>query len=240
MAVTPSITPYHRASRIVLTGAGSGIGLALAQALAADGHQLALLGRREQALHEARAQLVQHGPAHRVHAVDVADAQALQQTMQDILTDWQGVDVLINNAGVGAEDLAEHCPVAVWDHMQNTNVRAAFLSAQAVIPSMRAQGWGWIINTGSQASQHGYERAVPYCASKFALLGMGMALQEEVRSAGIRVHTLCPGLVQVPAPSQPHERRGGVLQVEDLAHTVRFLLSLPPHMQVENIGLYHL
>lgn len=222
----------------VVTGAGSGIGRAISVALAEQGMQVALLGRNVAALEETQAMIsAQHKSKSIVVKVDVQQASQITQAVEQVMADLGRVDVLINNAGLGVQHLVEECPENDWDMVMDTNAKGTFLLSQAVLPNMKKRG-GFIINIASQAAKNGYERAAPYCASKFAVLGFGLALQEEVRQFGIKVHSLCPGLVQVPKPERVQDQSPGWLQVDDLANAVVYLLSQPEGVFIENIGLY--
>lgn len=222
----------------VVTGAGSGIGRAISVALAEQGMQVALLGRNVAALEETQAMIsAQHKSKSIVVKVDVQQASQVTQAVEQVMADLGRVDVLINNAGLGVQHLVEECPESDWDMVMDTNAKGTFLLSQAVLPNMKKRG-GFIINIASQAAKNGYERAAPYCASKFAVLGFGLALQEEVRQFGIKVHSLCPGLVQVPKPERVQDQSPGWLQVDDLANAVVYLLSQPEGVFIENIGLY--
>lgn len=222
----------------MITGAGSGIGRAIAIALAAKGLKVALLGRTLEALAETKALITsEYGTETQIYKVDVRDEQQVNAAVENTVKDLGEVDVLINNAGLGVEHLVEECPEQDWDLVMDTNAKGTFLLSKAVLPSMQKSG-GYIINIASQAAKHGYERTGPYCASKFAVLGFGLALQEEVRKYGIKVHSLCPGLVQVPKPANALEQKAGWLQVDDLANAVVYLLEQPQGVFIENIGLY--
>lgn len=222
----------------VVTGAGSGIGRAIALALAENGVNVGLLGRNLDALNETKKLISQKTDASsEVFQTDVRDAGQVEKAVSGVIASLGEVDVLINNAGLGVQHLVEDCPEEDWDLVMDTNAKGTFLLSRAVLPSMQKQG-GYIINIASQAAKNGYERTGPYCASKFAVLGFGLALQEEVRQFGIKVHSLCPGLVQVPKPVSSEEQKPGWLQVDDLANTVVYLLNQPEGVFIENIGLY--
>lgn len=222
----------------VVTGAGSGIGRAIALALAENEVNIALLGRNISALKETQELI--NSKAHvktLIAEVDVREGQQVKTAIDQVLKDLGHIDVLINNAGLGVQHLVEECPETDWDLVMNTNAKGTFLLSKAVLPNMKKSG-GTIINIASQAAKNGYERAAPYCASKFAVLGFGLALQEEVRQFGIKVHSLCPGLVQVPKPISVSEQLPGWLQVDDLANSVIYLLQQPKGVFIENIGMY--
>ena len=222
----------------MVTGAGSGIGRAISLALASQGIKVALLGRNVTALKETQKLISQQsGIQTIVCKVDVREEQGIQQAADEAQKQLGNVDVLINNAGLGVEHLVEECPEEDWDLVMDTNAKGTFLLSKAVLPGMKENG-GFIINIASQAAKHGYERTGPYCASKFAVLGFGLALQEEVRQFGIKVHSLCPGLVQVPKPLLETEKKPGWLQVDDLANAVVYLLNQPEGVHIENMGLY--
>jgi len=224
----------------IVTGGGSGIGRAITAALAREGATVVIAARGRDRLNET-AQAIE-GATSRPCVIPVvcdvrskADCQAAARTALDRTG---RIDILVNNTGVGVGDLVVDCPEESWDYVMDSSAKGTFLMSQAVLPAMIAQRDGFILNIGSQASKHGYARTGPYCAAKFAVLGFGLALQEEVREHGIRVHTLCPGIVQVPSPSDPSQINRDVLQVEDMAETALFVLTRPRHMKLEDIGLF--
>ena len=225
-------------STAIVTGAGSGIGRAIAIALAKEGVNVALFGRNKTALQETQSLIAESTQVKTIVCqADVRDSEQVDIAVADALAAFNNIDVLINNAGLGVEHLVEECPEDDWDLVMDTNAKGTFLLSKAILPNMKQSG-GFIINIASQAAKHGYERTGPYCASKFAVVGFGLALQEEVRQYGIKVHSLCPGLVQVPKPVVDSEKTPGWLQVDDLANAVVYLLNQPKGVFIENIRLY--
>lgn len=222
----------------MVTGAGSGIGRAIAITLAQQGINVGLVGRQLEGLKETQS-MIQSLTASKtlIGIADVREKTKLISVVKQINAELGSIDVLINNAGLGVTHLIEECPEEDWDLVLDSNAKGTFLATQAVLPNMKETG-GFIINIASQAAKNGYERTGPYCAAKFAVLGFGLALQEEVRQFGIKVHSLCPGLVQVPKPADSQQQTPGWLQVDDVANAVIYLLQQPQRVFIENIGLY--
>jgi len=223
----------------IVTGGGSGIGFAVARSLVASGVDVIIASRRRSVLEDAAANLnaLKAGRATPV-VCDVrrkADIVTLVSAARGITP---AIDILVNNSGLGVSSKIVDCTDEEWDLVMETNLRGAFLLTREVLPLMMARRSGFIINIASQAALHGYANAGPYCASKFGLLGFSEALQAEVREFGIMVHALCPALVQVPPPATAAEVNDGVLQAEDLASTIMFLLTQPGRIKYDTIGLY--
>ncbi len=170
-------------------------------------------------------------------ALDVCDGDQVRDGHARIRERLGPVDLLINNSGVGSDHLVQDLPESEWDRVMDTCAKGTFLLTRACLPDMLANRHGTVINIASQAARHGYARASVYCAAKFAVLGFARALREEVQHQGIRVHTLCPGLVQVPPPACAADRKPGWLQVEDLAEAVLYTLRQPAHVQLDEIGM---
>ena len=227
-----------RAKRALISGGASGIGLAIAEALAAQGVELILVSRRHALLEQEAARLsAQHGVRVLPLALDLCDSAQVRARHAEARARLGPIDLLINNSGVGSDYLVQDLPESEWDRVMNTCAKGTFLLTQACLPDMLAHQHGTIINIASQAAKHGYARANVYCAAKFAVLGFAKALREEVQQQGIRVHSLCPGLVQVPPPACPSERKPGWLQVEDLAEAVLYTLRQPAHVQLDELGM---
>jgi len=223
----------------IVTGGGSGIGFAIARALVDSGVNVVIASRRRTVLEDAAAKLnaLKGGKASPV-ACDLrrkADIVSLVRKAREIIST---IDILVNNSGLGVQSKIVDCTDEEWDLVLDTNLKGTFLLTREVLPHMIARRSGSIINIASQAALHGYAGAGPYCASKFGLLGLSEALQLEVREFGIMVHALCPALVQVPPPATEAEVNDGVLQAEDLASTVMFLLRQPGRIKYDTIGLY--
>jgi NAD(P)-dependent dehydrogenase (short-subunit alcohol dehydrogenase family) len=225
----------------IVTGGGSGIGRAIAAKLVAAGANVVLASRRGDLVAGVARELSAGGPGRAVGvACDLRKRGDADAVVARATAEFARVDVLVNNSGIGGPSRVAECTDEEWDRILETNLRGAFWMMRGVLPGMIAQRAGYIINIASQAGKHGYANAGPYCASKFGLIGLTEALQAEVREQGIIVHALCPAIVQVPPPGSGADLREGVLQVEDLASTVMFLLSQPRRVKFENIGLYHL
>ena len=225
----------------IVTGGGSGIGYAIGAALLAAGANLVITSRNGARLEQAAAQLRQCGRGEVVAiTADVRSRDDAQRVAGQTLARFGRIDMLINNSGLGVGDLAIDLSEEHWDLVMNTCAKGSFLFSQAVLPAMQAQRHGVILNIASQAALNGYANASVYCAAKFAVVGFAKALQEEVRPYGIRVHSLCPGLVQVPPPAAGEAPRPGWLQVSDLAEQALFVLSRPPHVHLDNLGSWGL
>jgi NAD(P)-dependent dehydrogenase (short-subunit alcohol dehydrogenase family) len=205
----------------IVTGGGSGIGKAIAAALAHEGVNVVVASRRT------------------TPPCDVRKKAEVVRLVAHAQERFGRIDILVNNSGLGVGSKIVDCTEEDWHKVLDTNLTGTFLMTQAVLPAMIARRAGYIINIASQAAKHGYPNAGPYCASKFGVVGFSEALQQEVREFGIHVHCLCPGLVQVPPPTSESDVRPGVLQVEDLASAAVFLLKQPRRVQFENFGLFH-
>ena len=227
-----------RATRALISGGASGIGLAIAEALANQGVELVLVSRRLGLLEQEAARLQgRYGVRVLPLALDLCDGAQVRACHAEARERLGPIDLLVNNSGDGSDYLVQDLPESEWDRVMDTCAKGTFLLTQACLPDMLAHRHGTIINIASQAARHGYARASVYCAAKFAVLGFAKALREEVQHQGIRVHTLCPGLVQVPPPACPGERKPGWLQVEDLAEAVLYTLRQGAHVQLDEIGM---
>lgn len=225
----------------LVTGGGSGIGLAIARSLIAAGVNVVLASRRIELLRRTARELNGTGPGNALAVeCDLRKRSDITSTVAAAQREFSRLDILVNNSGLGGPSRIVDCTDDEWNLIIDTNLTGAFWMMREVLPAMIAQRAGHIINIASQAGKHGYANAGPYCASKFGLVGLTESLQAEVREQGIIVHALCPALVQVPPPGTDAGIKPGVLQVEDLASTVMFLLTRPGRIKYENIGLYHL
>jgi meso-butanediol dehydrogenase / (S,S)-butanediol dehydrogenase / diacetyl reductase len=225
----------------LITGGGSGIGFAIASALAKEGVHLILASRRFDLLQVKAKELSKtfHVKTLAVQ-LDLCQTESIQKSMAVIWKHFTTIDILVNNSGLGIDKPVTELTEADWDLVMTTNLKGAFLLTQAVLPKMIEQKSGHILNIASQAAKHGYARASVYCASKFGLVGFAQALQEEVREHHIKVSNLLPALVQVPPPKNSKEFRSDILQTEDLAAAALYLLSQPDRVRVEDLGLYHI
>lgn len=223
----------------IVTGGGSGIGFAIAKSLIENGVNVVLASRRRDLLDASSKELnaMQKGRAVGVRC-DLRNKKDVLAVVQKTKKYFPSIDILINNSGLGVTPKIVDCTDEEWNMVMDTNLTGAFWMTREVLPTMIRNRSGYIINIASQAAKHGYANAGPYCASKFGLVGLSEALQVEVREYGIHVHSLCPALVQVPPPKNKKEMDNGVLQVDDLASTVLFLLKQPKRIKYENIGLY--
>lgn len=223
----------------LITGGGSGIGKTIAEALINEGMNVLITSRRKDLLERSASELNAPGKGKAYSfQCDLRRSEEIRELGKFAASLFGNLDVLINNSGIGIQTKIADCSEEVWDKVLDTNLKGTFLVTREFLHGMMAQKSGYIINIASQAAKHGYPEAGPYCASKFGIIGFSEALQHEVREYNIHVHCLNPALVQVPAPSSEDQVRSDVLQTEDLASTVVFLLKQPRRIFYENIGLY--
>lgn len=222
----------------IVTGGGKGLGYTVAETLLREGMQVAICGRTEKTITDAVASLsAQFGERILGAVCDVSDAQQTSRFVQQVINRFGDIHVLINNSGFGKETRVWETSEADWDEVMNTNVKGTFLMCKHIVPAMIANREGYILNIASQAALNGYAKAGVYCASKFAMVGLGKALQEEVREYGIHVHSLNPALIQ--SGKQPDDAiDSGLIQNEDIANMVVYLLKQPRRLKIDNIGMW--
>lgn len=222
----------------IVTGGAKGLGLTLTESLLAEGMQVAICGREVAALEKEGRRLIADYPNQLFwQACDVSQAEEVDAFVDAVKRRFNSIDVLINNSGFGKQTLVWETGEADWDDVMDTNVKGPFLLARKVVPVMIAQQSGYIVNIASQAALNGYANAGVYCASKFAMVGLAKALQEEVRQYNIHVHALNPALIQSHRGSDEAIDEG-LVQNEDIASTLLFLLKQPRRLKIDNIGMW--
>lgn len=216
----------------IVTGGSRGIGLAIADALLASGASVTITGRSDAHLAEARASLTGQDPSRdaRLHLAqgDVGDARGASGAVEATVERFGGLDVLVNNAGLGMFANVGDMAPEQWRQVIDTNLSGVFYCCHAAIPALRARGGGWIINISSLAGKNPFAGGAAYCASKAGLNAFSEALMQEVRHDNIRVSYVMPGSV-----STGFGGRGAAgsedwkLAAEDVAEVVVDLLAHP-------------
>jgi NADP-dependent 3-hydroxy acid dehydrogenase YdfG len=225
----------------IVTGAGSGMGRAIAVALGQEGARVALAGRRRELLDETAGAI---GAVALVVTTDVsrpADGEALARA---VLDRWGRIDVLVNNAGVNRKRRGyADADIEDWDAVVRTNLDGIFYCTRAVLPTMREQGGGQVINISSGAGRRPSTiSGVAYSAAKHGVHAMTFLLNDEEWRNGIRASVIAPGEVATAILEQrpqvpPKETWADMLQPEDIAEAVRYLVTLPPRVLVDEISI---
>jgi NAD(P)-dependent dehydrogenase (short-subunit alcohol dehydrogenase family) len=181
---------------VAITGGSRGLGFALARELIGERAEVALLARDAEELHAARESLVKQGGRVRTYVCDITDAQSAAAAMARVFADCGRLDVLINNAGImlcaPIENHRDEDFQAAWE----THVMGPLFTTRAVLPMMRRQGGGRILNVSSIGGKIGVPHMAAYCASKYGLVGLSHCLAAELRRDGIYVTVACPGLMR--------------------------------------------
>jgi NAD(P)-dependent dehydrogenase (short-subunit alcohol dehydrogenase family) len=177
----------------IITGGGSGIGKAIAEAFAREGANVLIAGRHQAKLDDAAQEI---GPGCLAVAADVSKADEVEHLVKTAVDKFNRIDVLVNNTGILLPGTAELLSEEEFDQTFNVNVRGPWLLARAVLPHMRTAGGGSIINIGSVLSTLGARNRVAYSASKGALLAITRAMALDHAAEKIRVNCICPGIVE--------------------------------------------
>jgi short-subunit dehydrogenase len=178
---------------VVVTGASRGIGKAAAIAFAQRGCDVALLGRDIAKMEETRREVESHGVKAMVVSCDVSQESDCFSAMEKVIAQWKKIDVLVNNAGYGHYSLIEKLDTPSMEKIIRTNLFGPIWCLQAVLPSMKANKRGHIVNISTIISKRAFPHMGAYCMSKFALTGMDESLGLELKPYGINVSLVCPG-----------------------------------------------
>lgn len=225
-----------------ITGGGSGIGLAGAQELAKEGWTVVISGRRKDVLDEAVAGIVKAGGKVEAMALDVGNAVDCEKVAQAIVAKHGRIDLLVNSAGLNIPKRSwEDVTTEGWDKVVNIDLSGVMYCMRAVLPAMRAQKDGVIINVASWAGRHVSKMTGPaYTATKHAVLALTHSFNMDEYKNGLRATCLSPGEVATPIlklrPVVPSdEEMAKMLQPEDLGRTIAFVASMPPRVCMNEI-----
>ena len=223
----------------LVTGAGRGIGRAIALAFAEEGAAVALVARSRADLAGVAAEIRQREGRALAIPTDVTQDSAVEAVVEQTLTDLGRIDVLVTSAGTAAFGAIADSKPADWDAMLALNLRAVMVSCRAVLPAMLRQRSGTILNVGSIASKRALPGSAVYTATKTAIDAFSRVLAEELRPHGVRVGVLVAGAVDTPlwdsmGSTPPREK---MLRPEDVARAAVLMASLPAHAALEELTL---
>lgn len=213
----------------VVTGAGRGIGAAIAQKLGGLGATAVLCGRTQATLDATAQRIVNAGGKAEVVPCDVTILHQLEYAAARVESTFGRLDVLVNNAGVGGfNDPLYQLPPEEWDRILNTNLRGVYFAIHAFAPMMIRAYSGHIVNVSSLAGKNPLPKGAAYAASKWGLNGLTYSVAEELRGYNVRVSVVCPGSVETELGPHTGKDPKKMLRPEDVAHAVAMLVTQAP------------
>lgn len=222
----------------IVTGAGRGIGAAIARKLASLGASTVLCGRNRGPLDSTAEAISKAGGTAEVVECNVTDLRSVEALAWRVDSAFGRADILVNNAGIGSFNAPLHTmePEA-WDRVLNTNLRGVYYCTRSFAPTMIRARSGHIINISSLAGKNALPNGAAYAASKWGLNGLSYSLAEELRTYNIRVSVVCPGSTHTDL--SPHEGKNPakMLQPDDVAHVVAMLVTQAPQSFVSEVLL---
>ena len=212
----------------VVTGAGRGIGAAIACTLASLGARAVLCGRTRESLEDTAGRIHDQDGQSAVMECDVTDLRSVASVAERVERTFGRVDVLVNNAGIGGSAGPLHqLPPEVWDQVFNTNLRGVYYCIRSFAPLMIRAGSGDIINISSISGKNALPNGAAYAASKWGLNGLSYSVAEELRSYNIRVSVICPGSTHTDFSPHPGKSAEKMLQPDDVALAVAMIVTQP-------------
>jgi len=222
----------------VVTGAGRGIGAAIARKLAALGATAVLLGRTKSTLDETARAIVDAGGKTEVIPCDVTVLHQLEYAAARVDSTFGRLDILVNNAGIGGFNEPLHnLPPEEWDRILNTNLRSVYYAIRTFVPLMIRAYSGHIINISSLSGKNALPNGAAYAASKWGLNGLTYSVAEELRTHNVRASVICPGSVDTEFSPHAGKDPRKMLQPEDVAHAVAMLVTQAPQSFISEVLL---
>lgn len=222
----------------IVTGAGRGIGAAVAIKLAAMGARAILCGRTRAALEHTAAAIQDNGGQSAIIECDLIDLGSVGSLAQRVGREFGRVDILVNNAGIrGKQGPLQELPPDGWDSILNTNLRGVYYMIRAFAPLMIRARSGHIINISSLAGKNPIPNGAAYAASKWGLNGLSYSVAEELRAHNIRVSVICPGSVHTEFSPHTGKDAERMLQPGDVAHAVAMIVTQAPQSFASEILL---
>jgi short-subunit dehydrogenase len=227
--------------RALITGASSGIGKATALAFAEAGIDVALVSRSQDKLDVIATAAREAGVEAKAYALDLAKIEQVKAQIEAITKDFAPIDILINNAGIGYTNPLDETSLSDWQHVIDLNLTSVFQCILGILPAMREQQRGTIINIASVAGQQPFPTWGAYNVSKAGLIALSKTLAAEERSNGIRVVTICPGAVNTALwdtdTVQVDLNRSAMLTPEIVAQSILHTALLPEQAVIELVTL---
>ena len=227
---------------VLVTGAGRGIGRAIAVAFAREGAHVALQGRTKKNLVDAQKEIAKLGVNVKTLVLpgDVAEEGVVARSVAAAEQQLGPIDVLVNNAGIFAAGPVEHLDALVFDRVLAVNLRGPFLMARAVIPGMKARKSGHIVNVASTAAKRAFSGGAAYCASKAGLAALSDAMFYEVRQSGVRVTCVYPSTVNTDLTRKQGMVKDAdrAIQPEDVAHAVVSLVEMDARAVTKSVEIW--
>jgi NADP-dependent 3-hydroxy acid dehydrogenase YdfG len=217
----------------IITGGGTGIGQGIALMLSKEGCKVVLSGRRKSPLDKVLEKIYAQGGEGMVVEGDVSEASDVERLVNTAQDTFGQIDILVNNAGIGGGGYIHKHNIQTWDQVMAVNLRGPFLTSRAVLPEMRARNQGHIINISSESGLEYYQGNGAYGVSKHALNALGEFIQRENQEYGVRVDTICPGMVI----TEMTQNSSGLdhskcLYPEDIAELVLWLITRRANIKI--------
>jgi len=232
---------------VLITGASAGIGLSCAETFAREGCHLILAARRKENLIKLAEELTQNHHC-RCHVIelDVRDREAVNTAIAELPSDWASVDILVNNAGLSRGlDKVQEAYYLDWDEMIDTNIKGLLWVSRAVMPGMVERDFGHVINIGSVAGRQVYAGGNVYCATKHAVRAITQGMRIDLVGTKVRCSSVDPGMTESEfsevrfrgdkEKAEPVYQNFPPLKPEDIAETVLFCATRPPHVNIQDI-----
>lgn len=239
MNTVPSSEIYPLAGQVaVITGAGRGIGAAIAHVLAGLGVATVLCGRTQADLDAVSQSIANAGGKAQTIVCDVSSLASVEAAAKKVEASFGRLDILVNNAGIGGFGGPLHqLPPDDWDKILNTNLRGVYYMIRAFAPMMIKAKAGHIINISSLAGKNALPNGAAYAASKWGLNGLSVSLAEELRGHNIRVAVICPGSTNTDLSPHVGKDPAKMLQPHDIAHAVAMLVTQTPQSFISEVLL---